>query len=392
MLENIVFTIKKELKKASEKQSKDSNDLSKLLPRLSEILVKYNSTCVQNKTDSTTQTEIHESFEAIVNKLEQENKELNVKCTELENCIDLLRNEYEKCEDYWQNKVDEERQLFEMEQKIQNDKLGELIEKMKEYEEQYATQDSVDNRLFPIEENNLEKQFEDLEQEFEEYKKHSDNNIVQKDQEIFVLKEKLTELSIKTKNTRDACVQVDSEDEESRILNKMKNFSSYVIENTSRFPDEMLPLSPHKRQTPSGSPNNQTELLENKPINWNFNQSEESPTTNRSESNTPCRPKRTRKHDVNIYKKNNQDHDKTIESKNVQDQQQDWRGYQNTKYTADQMISMPVISFQNLNLRRNYLEQRVRHLQLRIKHQHYRTEQTLQRKYRSLKYVSLIYL
>lgn len=324
-------------------------------------------------------------------KLERENKDLNTKCTELENCIDLLRNEYEKCEDYWQNKVDEERQLFEMEQKVQNDKLCDLIEKMKEYEEQYANQDIVDTRLFPIEENNLEKQFEDLEQEFEDYRKQSEDEIMKKDEEITVLKVELSKLIIKGDQMEDVGIQVDTESEETRILNKMKNFSSYVIENTSRFPEEMLPLSPQHLESTSNSPNNQTQSFEsipNKQMNWSFinNQSEDYSPSNRSETNTPCRPKRTRKHDVNIYKKNNQDLDKTrSETKNLSDQQnesqQDWRSVQNAKYTADQMISMPVISFQNLNLRRNYLEQRVRHLQLRIKHQHYRTEQTLQRKY-----------
>lgn len=374
------------MKVAKQNRTMDPDDISQLTDRLNEVLSQtHDGTTIPNKIDSIVQTEINRSFEELVNKLEQENKDLNNKCVELENCIDLLRNEYEKCEDYWQNKVDEERQLFDLEQKVQNEKLSDLIDKMKEYEEQYTNQD-VDTRLFPIQENNLEKQFEDLEQEFEDYRKQSEDEILKKDEEIIVLKEELSKLAIRRNQREDVAVQVETESEESRILDKMKNFSSYVIENTSRFPDEMSPVSPQHHENPLTSPNNQTQSTEHvsaKPMNWSFinNQSEE--YTNRSESNTPCRPKRTRKHDVNIYKKNNQEHDKTrVENKNVHDQSQDWRGgSQNTKYTADQMISMPVISFQNLNLRRNYLEQRVRHLQLRIKHQHYRTEQTLQRKY-----------
>lgn len=35
-------------------------------------------------------------------KLEEANRDLTTKCTELEDCIELLKNEYEKCEDYWQ--------------------------------------------------------------------------------------------------------------------------------------------------------------------------------------------------------------------------------------------------------------------------------------------------
>lgn len=389
LLENVIYSIKNEMMYVSDNTPEVSNDLAKLMLRLNNIIMNSHSLSESSRTvDTVSQTDLNEAFEELIDKLQQENKDLTVKCSELENCIDLLRNEYEKCEDYWQNKVDEERQLFEIEQKFQNDKLTELIEKMKEYEEQYANQDVVDNRLFPIEENNLEKQFEDLEQEFEDYRKESEKEITRKDEEINILKEELSKLAIRREQMEDVGVQADAETEENRILEKMRNFSSYVIENTSRFPDEMLPLSPQHIESTSTSPNNQTQSLDNistKPINWSFinNQSEENSATNRSESSTPCRPKRTRKHDVNIYKKNNQEHDKTAEnSKNMlPDQQQDWRSFQNTKYTADQMISMPVISFQNLNLRRNYLEQRVRHLQLRIKHQHYRTEQTLQRKY-----------
>lgn len=41
---------------------------------------------------------------------------------------------------FFQTKVDEERQFFEAEQKISGDKLNELLEKMREYEEQYANQ------------------------------------------------------------------------------------------------------------------------------------------------------------------------------------------------------------------------------------------------------------
>ncbi|KAF7285740.1 hypothetical protein GWI33_010159, partial [Rhynchophorus ferrugineus] len=126
-----------------------------------------------------------------VRKLEEENQELSAKCTELEDCVELLRNEYEKCEDYWQTKVDEERQFFEAEQKISGEKLNELLDKMREYEEQYANQDLMDSRLPPIvETENLEKQFTDLEQEFEDYKAYHESEMFKKEEEISILKEK----------------------------------------------------------------------------------------------------------------------------------------------------------------------------------------------------------
>ena len=73
----------------------------------------------------------------------------------------MLKIEYEECEDYWTAKLEEERQLFEQEQKISDEKFSELIAKMAEYEELISPIDKVKNggRLSPIEEKfNLEQQ------------------------------------------------------------------------------------------------------------------------------------------------------------------------------------------------------------------------------------------
>lgn len=90
-----------------------------------------------------------------------EKKQLTERCTELERSLDLLRAEYEECEDYWAAKLEEERQLFEQEQKISDDKLAELISKIAEYEELISPLDKSKNngRLSPIDERfNLEQQ------------------------------------------------------------------------------------------------------------------------------------------------------------------------------------------------------------------------------------------
>lgn len=349
-------------------------------------------------SDACLQTDIDfvESFEEKVKKLEKENHELCAKCSELENCVELLRNEYEKCEDYWQNKVDEERQMYEAEQKVNTEKLADLILKMKEYEEQYASQDIVDTRLPTIEETyNLEKQFTDLEQEFEDYKAYSENEIFKRDEEITILKEKLTELAMRQQQVAEMAIQVDFESEERRILNKMRNFSSYVIENTNRFSDEMLPPAP------SSPPNNanwdqqaKSECSEvsnpnSLPLSWTFAKAQPAAASTSSSSagleknSTPCRPKRTRKHDKNIYKKNNQDKEtKKTENANPPPPQPEWHGFHGyQKTTGEKTVLLPLSSFHNLNGRKNYLEQRVRHLQMCIKQQHYCNEQTLQRKY-----------
>lgn len=93
----------------------------------------------------------------------------------------------------------------------------------------------LDSRLPPIvETDNLEKQFTDLEQEFEDYRTYSESEMFKKDEEISILKEKLTELALSQQKIQEAAVQADADAEEQRILNKMKIFTSYVIENTSR--------------------------------------------------------------------------------------------------------------------------------------------------------------
>lgn len=93
-----------------------------------------------------------------------EKKQLNERCSELERSLDLLKAEYEECEDYWAAKLEEERQLFEQEQKISDDKLVELINKITEYEELISPLDKSktdyeSGRLSPIDEKfNLEQQ------------------------------------------------------------------------------------------------------------------------------------------------------------------------------------------------------------------------------------------
>nr|CAH7734877.1 unnamed protein product [Callosobruchus chinensis] len=354
-LENIFAQVKKELTKMVDKRCVTDSNIKNIVQKLQETINCEDLIAINTTSEEGIQTEgFVESFEEKVNKLEKENEELCTKCNELENCVELLRTEYEKCEDYWQNKVDEERQMFEAEQKINSEKLADLIVKMKEYEEQYTTQESIDSRLPTIDETyNLEKQFTDLEQEFEEYKAYSENEIFKRDEEIAILKEKLTELALK-QQTVDCGVQV-SQDDETVLLDKMQNFSSYVVESTNRCPEQMMPLDGAGPEYPSRS-------SDSTPINWRFS-SPTNTTASSDKTSTPCRPKRTRKHDKNVYKKNQQEPKKTEAHQPLQ---------------QEKTISLPLSSFHNLTGRKNYLEQRVRHLQLCIiKQQHYCNEQAL---------------
>lgn len=118
---------------------------------------------------------------------------LFIRCMDLEESLRLLRNEYDQCEEYWASKLDEERQIFEQEQKISDEKFSELIAKMSEYEEQFSTSDKIDGRLSPIEEKvNLEQQYNDLEDEFERWKMEAQEELSRKEKEIEELKAKVT--------------------------------------------------------------------------------------------------------------------------------------------------------------------------------------------------------
>lgn len=91
------------------------------------------------------------------------------RCKELEHSLEQMQRAYEDCEDYWQIKLSEERQMFEKERQIYEDeqlesdkKFTELMEKVREYEEQF----SKDGRLSPIDERDmLEQQYIELEAE-----------------------------------------------------------------------------------------------------------------------------------------------------------------------------------------------------------------------------------
>lgn len=108
-----------------------------------------------NSSNTTEGENIPKVVTTNVELLEIEKKQLIERCQELERSLDLLKTEYEECEDYWAAKLEEERQLFEQEQKISDDKLAELINKIVEYEELISPSDKSKNgggRLSPIEE------------------------------------------------------------------------------------------------------------------------------------------------------------------------------------------------------------------------------------------------
>uniref|UniRef100_A0A2S2QE35 Ninein n=1 Tax=Sipha flava TaxID=143950 RepID=A0A2S2QE35_9HEMI len=105
----------------------------------------------------------------VADKALDEAKRLKDECTDLENGIDALRNEYFECEEYWSQKLDEERKLNELEKKVSEEKLNDLEAKIKEYSEMMES--TTVKRLPPIDENaELEEQINCIQQEFSSYR------------------------------------------------------------------------------------------------------------------------------------------------------------------------------------------------------------------------------
>ncbi|XP_043641215.1 blastoderm-specific protein 25D isoform X2 [Drosophila teissieri] len=117
---------------------------------------------------------------------------------ELEASLEQMQRAYEDCEDYWQTKLSEERQLFEKERQIYEDeqhesdkKFTELMEKVREYEEQF----SKDGRLSPIDERDmLEQQYSELEAEAAQLRSSSIEMLEEKAQEISSLQSEIEDL------------------------------------------------------------------------------------------------------------------------------------------------------------------------------------------------------
>ncbi|XP_054082888.1 blastoderm-specific protein 25D isoform X2 [Zeugodacus cucurbitae] len=120
------------------------------------------------------------------------------RCKELEASLEQMQRAYEDCEDYWQSKLAEERQLFEKERQIYEEeqqesdkKFTELMEKVREYEEQF----SRDGRLSPIEEKDaLEQQYADLEAEANELRETARKLFDEKCNEIENLQREIEDL------------------------------------------------------------------------------------------------------------------------------------------------------------------------------------------------------
>nr|CAD7202232.1 unnamed protein product [Timema douglasi] len=181
------------------------------------------------KADKSTVTEEVRELTERLTVAEQSHAEVLLRCKDLESSLELLRQEYEKCEDYWAEKLDEERRLFDQEQAMTDDKFTELLSKIREYEEMFGSHDNHSDdsdRLSTIEERaSLEKQVTDLEEEYEELRRKAEQEQIDREQELETLRHKLQSLENKTGSRQDVSVQVSELDNGS-----WESDQTYIVE------------------------------------------------------------------------------------------------------------------------------------------------------------------
>ncbi|KAM3959570.1 ninein homolog isoform 1-T2 [Aphomia sociella] len=123
---------------------------------------------------------------------DDEKQKLSELIKELEVSLEQLRAEYDKCEDYWNNKLEEERDIYNEEQRLGDERLAELVAKISDYERQFTP---ASGALPTIDEKcGLEAQVADLEEEFAAYRRSKEEELRVRDTEIARLNELLATL------------------------------------------------------------------------------------------------------------------------------------------------------------------------------------------------------
>lgn len=89
-----------------------------------------------------------------------------------------MKVEYDRCEEYWASKLEDEREVFAEEQRAGDERLAELARAIADYERQFAP--SRPRALPPIDEGALELQVTELEDEFAKYRTEKEAEIASK--------------------------------------------------------------------------------------------------------------------------------------------------------------------------------------------------------------------
>ena len=88
----------------------------------------------------------------ILDQCEQEKLALIQKNKELEESLDLMRQEFEEMENYWQGKIEEERAFFDKQIQSEETNFGSLELKILEYEQMLRTEQPQEHDLYTIDE------------------------------------------------------------------------------------------------------------------------------------------------------------------------------------------------------------------------------------------------
>lgn len=175
-------------------QKKEEEHVDLLKRKVFELEGKVSEYKSKSETSGST-TEDSSSDDDFV-RIRKENEKLKARVKELEDNLEQMSREYENCEDYWQSKLNEERVLFDEDQRQSDEKFSELLQKMTELEDQFAAQTEKNNgRLSPIDEKcQLESQYNELENEMEELKVHAQSILDDKGREIEKLQLEISQM------------------------------------------------------------------------------------------------------------------------------------------------------------------------------------------------------
>ena len=107
-------------------------------------------------------------------------KELSEKNSDLEESLELMRHEFEEMENYWQKKMEDERNFYDTQIKLEAKQFKDLELKIQEYDERFSNDKG--KGLFTIQEDEvLENEVTFLEGELEDLRDHMNELIKEND-------------------------------------------------------------------------------------------------------------------------------------------------------------------------------------------------------------------
>lgn len=349
---------------ASNDVCNDKIEIKEFVSDLQQKLIE-NIEYIKNLSEDPTESIPNDNEKLKMEQLIAENTELGKRCNDLEQSLELLRNEYDRCEDYWANKLDEERKYFDQDKQQSDAEFKELLTKMNELGESIQIEDS--NKLPVIEEDSNENQFMELQDEFEEYKLMAEKQIQNQQTEIDNLKQIVHEL--KNKKTSDAETQ-----------------SVVEVESKEVNTESELLWVPSPQQTPHASVHRTRKFSSSSDVAY---RKDEIKRLRNTKQQLDDEIQTLQQQKLNLIKDMNelQNKAKEIEEPIIQFKWKGMRGgFTNNPGGNAKICRVSMSSLQELNGRYHQLDQRCKHLQQALRRQQQQSESLLHRKYYSIFY------